>query len=174
MLKAKSTLTSDIPTGEVYKYLNIWVGNAGFATPTNIQNAVISFKVAKSWVQDTKIDKSSITLNRYSDKKWNQLPTSLSSEDDNYLYLTAQTPGFSPFAITGKTTEGTIQPSADKTQSTVNTQNNTSTGNTANTGQTPGQKESQSPSQKQSPGMPGFEAVFGITGLLAVFLYRRK
>ncbi len=105
------------PSDEVYKSLNIWVGNSGFATPTNIENAVVCFKVEKSWVQDKKIDKSSITLNRYSDKTWNQLPTSLSSEDDKYLYLTAQTPGFSPFAITGKTTgTGTIQPSADKTQ----------------------------------------------------------
>ena len=33
-----------------------------------------------------------------------QLPTSLLREDDKYLYFTAETPGFSPFAITGKTT----------------------------------------------------------------------
>ena len=104
MLKGKSTLVSELPSDEVYKYLNIWVGNSGFATPKNIENAVVCFKVEKSWIQDKKIDKSSITLNRYSDKKWNQLPTSLSSEDDKYLYFTAQTPGFSPFAITGKTT----------------------------------------------------------------------
>ena len=43
----------------------------------NIENAVVCFKVEKSWIQDKKIDQSSIILNRYSDKKWNQLPTSL-------------------------------------------------------------------------------------------------
>ena len=108
MLKAKSTLVSGLPSDEVYKFLNIWVGNSGFATSKNIENSVVSFKVEKSWVQDKKIDKSSITLNRYSDKTWNKLPTSLSSEDDNYLYFTAQSLGFSPFAINGKST-GTQQ-----------------------------------------------------------------
>jgi PGF-pre-PGF domain-containing protein len=177
MLKAKSTLVSGLPSGEVYKSLNIWVGNSGFATSKNIENAVVGFKVEKSWIQDKKIDKSSLTLNRYSDKTWNQLPTSLSSEDDTYLYLTAQTTGFSPFAITGKiTAAGTIQPAVDKTQPAANvTQSNTNTGSTAaNTEKTPEKKESPSPSQKKSPGMPGFELVCGIAGLLAVFLYRRK
>ena len=177
MLKAKSTMVSGLPSGEVYKSLNIWVGNSGFATPTNIENAVVGFKVEKSWIQDKNIDKSSLTLNRYSDKTWNQLPTSLSSEDDTYVYLTAQTPGYSYFAITGKIAASkTVQPGVDKTQPAVNvTQSNANTGSTpANTQQTPGQKESPSPSQKKSPGMPGFELVCGIAGLLAVFLYRRK
>ena len=105
MLKGKSTLVSGLPSDEVYKSLNIWVGNSGFATPRNIENAVVCFKVEKSWIQDKSIDQSSITLNRCSDRKWNSLPTSLLSEDDKYMYFTAQTPGFSPFAITGKTTE---------------------------------------------------------------------
>ena len=93
-----------LPSGEVYKYLNIWVGNGGYGTAKNIENAVVCFKVEKSWIQDKKIDQSSITLNRYNDKKWNELPTTLLREDDKYLYFTAETPGFSPFAITGKTT----------------------------------------------------------------------
>ena len=78
------------------------MGNGGYATETNIENAVISFKVAKSWLQDKQIDESTITLYRYNDVKWNKLTTSLSSEDENYLHFTAQTPGFSPFAITGQ------------------------------------------------------------------------
>lgn len=177
MLKAKSTLTSGAPADEVYKYINIWVGSGGYATPSNIENAAVSFKVPKSWVQDNKIDKSTITLNRYSDKTWNQLSTSLSSEDDTYLYFTAKTPGFSPFAVTGKSTASAVQPSVDKAQSpTVSaTQNNTGAGSTAaNTQKTPGQKESPSPSPKQSTSLPGFETVFAVAGLLAVFLYRRK
>ena len=104
MLKNKSTLTPDAPTDEVYNYLNIWVGNGGYGTEKNIENAVVCFKVEKSWIQDKGIDQSSIILNRYSDKKWNELPTTLLREDDKYLYFTAETPGFSPFAITGKTT----------------------------------------------------------------------
>jgi PGF-pre-PGF domain-containing protein len=101
MLKGISTLVSELPFGEVYKSLNIWVGDSGFGTSKNIENSVVCFKVEKSWLDDKNIDRSSITLNRYSDKKWNQLPTSLSGEDERYLYFTAKTPGFSPFAITG-------------------------------------------------------------------------
>ena len=51
-LKGKSTLVSGLPSDEVYKSLNIWVGNSGFATPKNIEKAVICFKVEKSWIQD--------------------------------------------------------------------------------------------------------------------------
>ena len=170
MLKGKSTFVSELPSSEVYKSLNIWVGNSGFATSSNIENAVVCFKVEKSWIQDKKIDKSSITLNRYSDKKWTQLPTSLLSEDDKYLYFTAKTPGFSPFAITGKTTAtGTeIQPG-------TTTQVDQNNGNTAaNVEQTSEKKNNTNTPEKESKGTPGFGILCGITGLLAVFLYRRK
>jgi PGF-pre-PGF domain-containing protein len=63
MLKGKSILVSELPSDEVYKSLNIWVGNSEFATPNNIKNAVVCFKVKKSWIQDKKINQSSITLN---------------------------------------------------------------------------------------------------------------
>lgn len=121
MLKGKSTLVSGLPSNEVYKFVNTWVGNSGFATPKNIENAVLCFKVEKSWVQDKEINKSTITLNWYSDNKWNQLPTILSSEDDKYLYLTARTSGFSYFTITGKrTATETIQPATgDKAQNST-------------------------------------------------------
>ena len=36
---------------------------------------------------------------RYSGGVWNSLPTTLSREDEVYFYFTAETPGFSPFAI---------------------------------------------------------------------------
>ena len=52
MLKEKSTLVSGLPSDEVYKSLNIWVGNSGFATPKNIEKAVICFKVEKSSIRD--------------------------------------------------------------------------------------------------------------------------
>jgi PGF-pre-PGF domain-containing protein len=102
-LKGKSSLVSGLPEGEVYKYFNIWVGTGGFATSKNIENPVVCFKVEKSWLQDKNIDQTSITLNRYSDKKWSQLPVKLLKEDNKYLYFTAETPEFSFFAITENT-----------------------------------------------------------------------
>jgi PGF-pre-PGF domain-containing protein len=172
MLKAKSILVSGAPADEVYNYVNMWVGNSGFATPNNIKNAVVNFKVEKSWIQDKKIDKSTITLNWYNDSKWDSLPTSLSSEDDNYLYYAAQTPGFSNFAITGKIT-ASLQPSVEKSQTAdINeTQTGNNNGNTtANNEQT----QSQTTSNKGSIKSPGLEAFFGMIGMLAVYLYKKK
>jgi len=102
MLKNQSILTPEASEGEVYSYLNIWVGNSGYATEENIGSAIVCFKVKKSWIDGNNIDQSSIILNRYSDRKWSELPTTLLREDDRYLYFTSETPGFSPFAITAK------------------------------------------------------------------------
>jgi len=166
MLINQSTLVSEPPSDEVYKYLNIWVGNSGFATPDNIENAAVNFKVEKSWVQDKNIDKSSITLNRFNDTKWDALPTNLTGEDDKYLYFTAETPGFSSFAITGKITTNeavNTTPSENQTGPIIGSlENNASNATSAEQTQTTGTKS------------PGFDVLYVIIGLLGVFLYRRK
>lgn len=105
MLKGKSILTPIEPEGKVYKYLNIWVGNGGVATPENIENPVIGFKVEKAWLEKNAIPESSIRLWRYGDEMWAPLSTKKVSEDEGYIYFEAETPGFSPFAITGLTEE---------------------------------------------------------------------
>ncbi len=169
MLKNKSTLTPDAPEGEVYKYLNIWVGNGGYGTEENIENAVVCFRVEKSWVQNKNVDQSSITLSRYSDKKWNQLPTNLSGEDDRYLYFMARTPGFSPFAITCKK-------AIDRTGTEIQTKEDTAAveegyGSTAAVIEQEPDKEKNSSSSQITP---GFEIVYAIVCLLGVFLYKGK
>jgi PGF-pre-PGF domain-containing protein len=173
MLKDKSTLVSGLPSDEVYKFLNIWVGNSGFATSSNIENAVVCFKVEKSWLQGKNIDRSSIALNRYSNKKWDSLPTNLSGEDDKFLYFTAKTPGFSPFAITGKATaKEYVTETQPKPKTQGLEQNNGTTA--ANVEQTPEQKENTNTSEKGSTKTPGFEIASGIVCLLSVFLYKRR
>ena len=170
VLKNKSTLTPDAPTGEVYNYLNIWVGNGGYGTEKNIENAIVCFKVEKSWIQDKCIDQSSIILNRYSDKKWNELPTNLLREDDKYLYFTAETPGFSSFAITGEITTDSgaeIEP-----ENKVRKEN---TGNAAaEIEQQPVNEENKGTPEKESMSAPGFESICGVAGLLGIFLYKRE
>jgi PGF-pre-PGF domain-containing protein len=100
-LKNRSTLVSELNAGEVYKYFNVWVRNGGIATSKNIENPVVCFKVEKAWIKDKNVNPDSITLSRYSDKKWEQSPVSLSGEDGKFLYFTAKTSGFSSFSITG-------------------------------------------------------------------------
>jgi PGF-pre-PGF domain-containing protein len=170
MLKNQSTLVSSLPSDEIYKFINIWVGNSGFATPDNIDNSVVSFKVEKSWVQDKSIDKSSITFNSYADKKWNALPTDPSGEDDKYLYFSAKTSGFSYFAITGKiaaTEAGTEKQSKPEVQSS---EQNSKT----NVEQPSEQTQSSNTSGKESTKTPGFEMASGIICLISVFLYKRR
>lgn len=102
-LKNRSVLTPKEPSGKVYKYLNIWVGNEGFATPENIANAIIGFRVKSSEISENETEGPSVFMYRYSNGKWKALPTRKMGEDDKYMYFESRTPGFSPFAIiTGK------------------------------------------------------------------------
>ncbi|MDQ1250938.1 MAG: hypothetical protein QG646_7 [Euryarchaeota archaeon] len=178
LLKAKSTLVSEPSSNEIYKFINIWVGNSGFATSRNIENATVSFKVEKSWIQDKKIDKSSIILNRYSDKAWNQLPTSLLSEDDKYLYFTAQTPGFSPFAITGKTTGMSVQPANEnkmQPELSNDAQTKSNTESTAtNAEHTIKQTQNSNTTGKENTGTPIIIIGLVIICLLGLFLWYKR
>ncbi|MGB9133634.1 MAG: PGF-pre-PGF domain-containing protein, partial [Methanosarcina sp.] len=114
------------------------------------------------------IDRSSIVLNRYSDSKWNQLSTSLSGEDDGYMYFTAETPGFSPFAVTSKTAVKESGTEMQSESSTADIEENTE--NTADIEQQSENEENTSTGKST----PGFEIIYGIAGLFAVSLYRRK
>ena len=105
VLKGRSSLVKSDPSGQVYQNMNIWVGKSGFATPNNIANVMVGFKVEKLWIEANGIVVSTISLCRYHDDVWNSLPTKKIGEDDKYIYLEAETLGFSPFSITGSAEE---------------------------------------------------------------------
>lgn len=107
MLKGKSNLVSEMPSGEIYRHLNIWVGSGGVAGPENIENGVIGFKVEKAWMEEKGIDAASINLLHYTEDAWEKLETLKVSEDDEYVYFEAKTSVFSPFAISAETAEET-------------------------------------------------------------------
>ena len=166
MLKNKSMLTPDAPQGEVYSYLNIWVGNSGYANSKNIENAIVCFRVKKSWIEDQNIDQSSIILHRYSDKKWNELPTTLLREDDRYLYFTSETPGFSPFAITAKKIVIKMPSDNENPEKHGSIESDIK--------KEPDQAGNTSISQKENLSTPGFEMIYCIFGLFGVLMYRRR
>jgi len=170
MLKNQSTLTPDAPQGEVYSYLNIWVGNGGYANEKNIENATVCFRVKKSWLEDKDINWSSILLNRYSDKKWNELPTTLLREDNRYLYFVSETPGFSPFAITAEKAVIETLPETESSEQNENIELDIekNTEKAENTGV----------SQIENSSTSGSGMIYFIIGLLVVlllggFLYRK-
>ncbi len=157
ILKDTSALVDNPPSDIVYKNLNIWVGNAGWATKKNIEDATVVFTVDKSWVTDNNIDESSIALYRYSDDTWHKLVTRKIAEDANSLQFEAETPGFSPFAVTGKELEG--EPGGEGIIA----------GPAATVDKTP------APTPTEKKGMPGFSLFAGLSILLiAVQLLRKK
>ncbi len=113
MLKEVSKVASTPPSGMVYRNANIWVGNAGTASPDNIENAVVGFRVEKAWIASNGVDESEIRLCRHSEEKWGELSTRKIREDSNYVYFEAETPGFSPFSITVPSMEGGVTGSAE-------------------------------------------------------------
>ena len=106
VLKDTSSFAKTAPSGKVYQNMNIWVGKTGFATSDNIKDTTLNFRVEKSWILKNDIVESSIRLCRFNNDVWNQLSTKKIDEDDKYIYFESETPGFSPFAITGNTEEG--------------------------------------------------------------------
>jgi len=107
VLKGTSTLVKTPPPELVYKNINIWVGTFGYATPKNIKNAEVTFKVPIEWMEANNIDPESIELMRYDDG-WLSLPTRTIGEYKNDILYEASTIGFSEFSITGKIATGQI------------------------------------------------------------------
>jgi PGF-pre-PGF domain-containing protein len=99
MLKNTSSIVKEPAPGTVYRNINLWVGNSGFSSQENFENAQINFRVNRAWTIEHGVSKDTVTLYRYSEGVWNPLPTTLSREDKVYFYFTAETSGFSPFAI---------------------------------------------------------------------------
>jgi len=161
MLKGKSKIVPELPQGVVYKNVNIWVGNEGMGTPENIENALIGFKVEKSWIMENGIDLPSVTLHRYHDNVWNALPTVMADEDEEYFYFTAETPGFSPFAIAGEGKAVAISPEGgleaeDMEEGLID-------------------GEVTAPAEQEEKKSPGFVAVFALSGLLSgMYLLRMR
>ena len=143
VLKSTSALVSSEPSGKVYKNMNIWVGKAGYATEANIKDPVIGFKVSRTWLHENNILQSTVRLNRHASGAWQSLPTTKTSEDTTYVYFESQTPGFSPFAITGQSSSGQTIPMGDIPVST------TTESSTEETLDESSQTESQEPSTSE-------------------------
>ena len=93
-----------VPAGEVHSFLTITTS----VKNTDISSAKVAFKIEKSWLSSKSIDKNKVSLNRFT-SQWDKLPTAFLSEDDNFVYYSADTPGFSVFSVIG---EPTIQSSS--------------------------------------------------------------
>jgi len=85
--------------GKVYKYIDITTKNL---KDEDLDEVKIQFEVNKSWINNNNIDPDTIALNRYRVNAWERLQTRKTSEDNDFVYYEADTPGFSTFAISGE------------------------------------------------------------------------
>lgn len=122
-LVVEKTEKPPVTIENAYSYIKISKENI---EDENIQEARIKFKVEKSWIEANSIDPNTVVLNRY-DNEWKKLNTTKLSEDEEYVYYEALTPGFSYFAITGEkiaitttiTTTTTIATTTTTTTTTI-------------------------------------------------------
>ncbi len=127
ILNHTSTMV-DIPAPDsVFKNLNIWLGNLGWASEKNIRDVTITFEVNRSWIQENNIDPDTVTLSRYTNDTgtptWLPLQTTLVAEEDEFLvYMSITTPdGFGNFVVVG--VEIGSQPQATPTPVVTSTGN---------------------------------------------------
>ena len=86
--------------GNVYNYIE--VDKTNFAD-SDLSNVFINFAVNKTWLTDNGVDKTNISLYRWSNDRWNELTTTYVSEDSSEVFYQAESPGFSYFLIGTKT-----------------------------------------------------------------------
>ncbi|HEY3360858.1 MAG TPA: PGF-pre-PGF domain-containing protein [Methanosarcina sp.] len=169
MLKNTSSIAKESAPGTVYKNANIWIGNSGFSNSENFENARINFRVSRAWVSEQGVNEKTVTLYRYNQNSWNQLPTNLSGEDKVYFYFTAETPGFSPFVISG--TEKRIQSAEIFPVKTGENQ-------TLNKEKTSNEEKQGIPAsdfkKEEKKSSPGFEGSFTVAELLALYEVLKK
>lgn len=96
---------TDVPAPESnsYSVMSIDVGSEGTISDHNAENLMISFKVSREWITENNIDPGTIRLARFHGGEWQDLPSTKMSEDEEFLYFDAQTPGFSLFSVVGDT-----------------------------------------------------------------------
>lgn len=96
------------PKGISYQYLEIEIPRN--TEPKDFTDVSINFRVDNDWMEENKIDKKTITLQRYKDfSTLEMLPTSQATKDANYTYFTGVSPGLSYFVITGNKTKTLLE-----------------------------------------------------------------
>ena len=83
-------------TGPVYSYLSVQLSGM---TDDAVGGAAISFQVPAAWLKAEGLEPAEISLFRFHDSAWQELPTTLVAIEGGWATYEAETPGFSTFAI---------------------------------------------------------------------------
>uniref|UniRef100_UPI00260E0973 PEGA domain-containing protein n=1 Tax=uncultured Methanofollis sp. TaxID=262500 RepID=UPI00260E0973 len=87
------------PASVVYEYDEVTLYHT---TDDAIEGALILFSIPKAWLEQNNIDPADVVLYRYHDGAWQALTTGVRDEDATFWYFSAESTGFSLFAIGGE------------------------------------------------------------------------
>jgi PGF-pre-PGF domain-containing protein len=162
----KVGLSSSNPTTvninkHVFQYISIDAGeNSG-------REGTITFKINTASLTSAGIAHNNVAMYRFSNNKWNELPTQWLKTAGSYEEYSVELPGFSYFAIAEKGAESVEPPTAVTTKTPVPT--------TGEPGEVSETETTAIPTATKKKGIPGFEAVMFTSGLLTVaYILRRK
>ncbi|WP_445475365.1 PGF-pre-PGF domain-containing protein [Methanococcoides methylutens] len=88
-LKSTSSMVSTPAEGQVYKNINIWVGEDKLKYRLIASN--VGFRVNRAWLEDNDVSEYSVKLSIYRNGGWSVLTTEKIDEDDEYIYYEAAT-----------------------------------------------------------------------------------
>lgn len=80
--------------GEVYRYFRI-----SYTRPEYLERVRITFRVNLSWMEENRINSSSVVLMHFVNESWQALPTVKLREALGYAYYSAETENLSWFAV---------------------------------------------------------------------------
>lgn len=89
-------INNQLPLGISYQSFEI---NLTKINDTNIANAIINFKVNKTFLQKQNATQKDVVLYRLKNNLWSPLNTTFLNGDEKYYYFNSLSPGFSIFTI---------------------------------------------------------------------------
>ncbi|MBI1935745.1 PGF-pre-PGF domain-containing protein [Candidatus Woesearchaeota archaeon] len=95
----KSNPLSTAAGAKVYQYIQLTRANI---LDSDTSKITVKFKVPKSWLAANSVSEDDIALFRYSENKWNDIPTAKISIGASDVFYQSALPGFSTFAIGAK------------------------------------------------------------------------
>lgn len=108
---ASVSLLNELPDGvpepsstRTYQAMDIVLGEEAFSS-SGAGEARIGFAVPKEWIASNGAGKYTIHMQHFYNGAWNRLPTTLTDEDEEYVYFEAITTGFSPFLVCADTAD---------------------------------------------------------------------
>jgi len=142
-------------------------------TEDDIKEAILKFKVEKTWISANADSVNHVFMHRYKDGKWEKLDTLTAGVDDEYQRYQATTSGFSYFAVNAEKTSNLLTASVVE-----DLENGTISGNETNESRGFSFTDLFSGSVVKNLTGKGFiyNIIYGVLGILVlgVLTYKRK